>query len=165
MAELVATLPRLLEPQPTWKVTASHNSDNAANALSLRAWSSGVPQEPGMWLQVELTQPAMLTEIQFDSGTGRGFAGGTVLTAPTAGRGGPASAPVIGYPRGYRVQVSMDGTKWSAPVAEAKGAGPRTVITFKPVQAKFVRLTQTDTVENAPVWSMLNVRLYETVGK
>ena len=39
------------------------------------------------------------------------------------GRGRPAPAPVIGFPRGYTVQVSMDGTTWSKPVAEGKGDG------------------------------------------
>jgi len=67
----------------------------------------------------------------------------------------------LGFPRGYKVQVSMDGTTWSQPVAEGQGAGARTVIAFKPVRAKFVRVTQTASEENAPAWSMSNLRLYE----
>jgi hypothetical protein len=35
------------------------------------------------------------------------------------------------------------------------------VITFPPVSAKFVRITQTATVDNAPPWSMRLLRLYE----
>jgi hypothetical protein len=65
------------------------------------------------------------------------------------------------YPRGYRVEVSMDGAKWGKPVAEGKGAGTHTSVTFTPVRAKFVRITQTDTVENAPNWAMSNIRVYE----
>jgi beta-glucosidase len=80
----------------------------------------------------------------------------------------PASSPQSGgfqatggHPRGYQVQVSMDGTTWSPPVAEGKGTGRSTVISFAPVQAKFVRITQTATVENAPAWAVMLLRVYE----
>jgi hypothetical protein len=70
--------------------------------------------------------------------------------------------PAAGFPRGYRVQVSLDGVKWiTPPVAEGKGSGARTVISFRPVQAKAVRITQVDAVEGAPAWSILNLRLFE----
>ena len=77
------------------------------------------------------------------------------------GRGAPASAPVIGYPRAYTVQVSADGSSWSTPVATGKGEGVRTTITFAPTRAKFVRITQTDAVTDAPAWSIRNLRIYE----
>ena len=88
---------------------------------------------------------AALTEIQFTSSS----------------IGGRAGAPAVWtFPRGYQVQVSADGTTWSAPVAEGQGTPGITVITFAPVSAKFVRITQTATVENAPPWSMRLLRLY-----
>jgi len=65
------------------------------------------------------------------------------------------------YPRGYSVQTSADGQTWSKPVAQGKGEGTRTTIAFTPVRAKFVRITQTETVENAPNWSVSNLRVYE----
>jgi hypothetical protein len=40
------------------------------------------------------------------------------------------------------------------------GATYTTVISFAPVQAKFVRITQTATVEGAPPWSMQRLRLF-----
>jgi hypothetical protein len=58
----------------------------------------------------------------------------------------------------------MDGKSWSAPVAEGKGSPATTVANFRPVQARFIRVTQTDSSENAPPWSVLNFRVY-TVGK
>jgi hypothetical protein len=64
------------------------------------------------------------------------------------------------YPIGYRIQVSMDGKSWSAPVAEGKGSPATTVATFRPVQAKVVRVTETGKEENAPPWSVLNFRVY-----
>jgi hypothetical protein len=55
----------------------------------------------------------------------------------------------------------MDGTTWSAPVAKGQGTGRSTVISFAPVPARFVRITQTATVENAPPWAILLLRLFE----
>jgi hypothetical protein len=87
-----------------------------------------------------------LTEIQFTSST-------------TAGRGG---APGIStFPRAYQVQVSPDGTSWGAPIAEGTGAAGVNTITFTPVSTKFVRITQTATVPDAPAWSMRLLRLYQ----
>jgi hypothetical protein len=75
-----------------------------------------------MWFTVELPQPAAVTEIQFESASSAG----------RGGRGGGA-ASVVGYPRGYTVQVSADGTTWGKPVVEGRGQGPRTLLSFAPV--------------------------------
>jgi hypothetical protein len=155
--ELEATLPRQLDAQP-FKLTASHGGDTAEYATTLRGWNSGVPQMPGMWFQVELPQAAQVTEVQFESvnamqgGRGRGSAG--------AGPGAPPPAPIIGYPRAYDVQVSMDGKKWTK-VASGQGSGTRTSIDFAPTQAKFVRITQTDNIQDAPAWSIRSLRVFE----
>jgi hypothetical protein len=147
-----------------------------------------------MWFQVELPQPATIAEVQFDAGApgGRGVGGrgGQRGQGPPAGRGAappaagaagttpppPAAAaqpragrgtppPVFGsFPLGYRVQVSIDGKTWSAPVAEGTGSPATTVATFRPVQARFIRVTQTASGENALPWSVLNFRVY-AVGK
>jgi hypothetical protein len=53
----------------------------------------------------------------------------------------------------------MNGSTWTT-AAEGQGSGPSTMITFKPVQAKFVRLTQTASLENAPPFSIQQLRLY-----
>jgi hypothetical protein len=55
----------------------------------------------------------------------------------------------------------MDGSTWSAPVAEGQGSGRRTVIAFEPVEAKFVRITQTATAVNAPPWTLQRLRVYQ----
>jgi hypothetical protein len=54
----------------------------------------------------------------------------------------------------------MDGTTWTV-AAEGKGDGATTSVSFKPVQTKFVRITQTATVQNAPVWSIQQLRIFE----
>jgi mono/diheme cytochrome c family protein len=162
LAELEASLPQRLVPDANWKLTASHNQPSAPVAVTMSTWTTGAPQAPGMWFQVELPQPVMLTEIEFDSpAAGRGGGGGGARGAA----GAPAPPQVIPYPPGYRVEVSLDGVKWGAkPAAEGKGAGTHTSITFAPVRAKFLRITQTDAVEGAPAWAMSNVRLYEAAG-
>jgi len=76
----------------------------------------------------------------------------------------PPPPPVGTFPRGYQVQVSMDGKTWGAPAAEGRGSGSTTVIPFRPVRTKFVRITQTATVENAPAWSIQRLRLYRAPG-
>jgi hypothetical protein len=68
--------------------------------------------------------------------------------------------PPPGFPRAYTVEVSKDGSAWT-PVASGKGDGGTTVIPFKPVEAKFIKITQTATVEGAPVWTIGRLRLYE----
>lgn len=157
LPELEATLPRQVDSSGL-KVTSSHAAESAAGAASLRGWSSGAPQSPGMWVTVELPQPVVVSELQFESaaiGGGRGGRGG---------RGGPGATPappVVGFPRGYTVQVSADGTNWGKPIVEGKGTGARTIIALPPTRAKFLRITQTDTVADAPSWSVRNLRIYE----
>jgi mono/diheme cytochrome c family protein len=151
-AELEASLPRLLVPSESWKVTASHEGHptpqanaeggynylgNAAGALTFMGWTTGVPQQPDMWWQLELPAPVMLTEIRFASSSA-----------------GSGAAQTSTFPRAFRVQVSADGQAWSAPIAEGQGVAGTTVIDFTPISAKFVRITQTANVVDAPAWSM-----------
>ena len=91
-----------------------------------------------------------MTEVQFDS-------------AETLGRGGASGAAraVVGYPRGYSVEASLDGKTWSKPVAAGKGQGRHTTIAFAPTRAKVIRITQTDAVADAPAWSVSNLRVYQ----
>ena len=162
--ELVASLPVPLEVLPTWKATASHNPGSALGALNFASWSTGEPQQAGMWFQVELPEPAMVTELQFNS-AGGGFAGGgrgggraNVPLAP----GTPPPAPLVQpgpYPRAYKVEVSTNGTTWTT-VAEGQGTTGSTTITFTPTAAKYIRITQTDAAENAAPWAMQRLRLY-----
>jgi hypothetical protein len=60
------------------------------------------------------------------------------------------------------VQVSADGASWGAPVAQGAGATPSTLIAFRPVTAKFIRITQTGTASGNEVWSIQQVRVYQS---
>jgi mono/diheme cytochrome c family protein/glucose/arabinose dehydrogenase len=154
LPELEGSLPRPLDAAQ-WKLTASVAAEDAAGAATLRGWTSKAPQAAGMWIAVELPQPVVVSEIQFESPTVGGGRGG--------GRGGPGAAPqaapVVGFPRGYSVQVSSDGTNWGKPIVEGKGEGTRTVIALPATRARFVRITETAAAD-AP-WSIRNLRIFE----
>ena len=78
----------------------------------------------------------------------------------------------------FKVEVSRDGKVYAmgfergkttqkleviGEVKSKKSTG--TLITFKPVQARFVRLTQTASPENAPPFSIQQLRLYRVVTR
>ena len=72
------------------------------------------------------------------------------------GRGGP---PATG-PIAYTVQVSMDGTTWGSPVAQGTVPSATTIATFRPVQAKFIRVTQMARATTGEIWAIQQVRVY-----
>jgi hypothetical protein len=59
------------------------------------------------------------------------------------------------------VQVSSDGTTWGPAVATGTGSTPTTIMTFAPVQTKFVRITQNGRAQGKEQWSIAQIRLYE----
>jgi mono/diheme cytochrome c family protein len=145
--ELVASVPVVMHQQSSWKATASHESERAVRAFGTAGWSSMAPQQPGMWFQFELPAPVTLAELRFVSNP--------------SGPPGQGQRPSP-HPRGWKVQTSMDGTTWSEPVAEGQSTGPATTIVLgAPTRARFVRITQTATTENAPPWAMQQLQLYE----
>jgi hypothetical protein len=151
--ELTSSLPARLFTDG-WKVTASHNSPAAVGALSLTAWSAGAPQQTGMWFQIEMPAVRSVTELEFLSPSPAGDG------AAVASGGGPiVTAAGFGYPRGYKVEVSTDGTSWKN-VAEGAATGSGTTITFAPTAAKFIRMSLTTTAENAAPWSMQDLRVF-----
>jgi glucose/arabinose dehydrogenase/mono/diheme cytochrome c family protein len=174
--ELLASLPTPLDAQPTWRVSASHNAAAAAGALNFAGWSTMTPQQPGMWFQIELPETITISEIQFTSpgggfgggrggrGGGRGAAGAGAGAATPAQPATPSAAAAPGsggnHPRAYKVEVSTDGSTWTA-VSEGRGAPGSSSIAFAPVAARFVRITQTGAAENAPSWSMQRLRIFK----
>jgi mono/diheme cytochrome c family protein/glucose/arabinose dehydrogenase len=154
--ELMSSLPEALH-KDAWKVTASHNGQAAGDALTLTTWNAG-GQQSGMWYQIELPKPENVAEIQFQSPAPGGRAGAPGTGAAVASGGAPVNAPP-GSPRGYVVEVSRDGAAWTR-VAEGTGGGASTTITFAPAQARFVKISLTATVDDAPAWSMQNLRVF-----
>ena len=169
LAELAGTVPTLLEPAATWRVTASHAPEAAPRAFGLtvtgvpgQGWTTTVPQAAGMYLQVELPSIAQVSEIQLDTPTpmaGRGGFGGGGGRGAAPGTPAPPLPPA-GFARGFQVQVSTDGTRWTT-VATGQGSQATSVVPFTPVRAKFVRINQTATTPDAPAWSVQRVRIYQ----
>lgn len=89
-------------------------------------WSSGVPQVPGEWVQVDMGATNYVDTVVVDA----------------AGRNGD-------YPRGLRIYVSQDGTTWGDPVYEQSGfASQRVAATFAPVQGRYLHVEQTGSASN-----------------
>ena len=159
--ELEGTLPTLLPAQTTWVLSASHNSAAAARAVTLAGWSSGTPQVAGMWFQVELPEPVVITEVQFDAAaTGRGGGGGGRggAGAAAAGRGAGAGAPAAaeagtagapGTPANPAVAPAAADAAGQVPGA---GAG-RGVVAAPPPPPVFPREYQIQVSMDGKTWS------------
>src|SRR5205814_450946 len=89
--ELASTLPQPV-PSGNWKVTASTNSETAALAIDGKEdtlYQAKAPQSPGMWFQVELPAPTVVSGLRLSSG-----------------------AATNDFIREYQVSVSADGEQW-----------------------------------------------------
>ena len=62
------------------------------------------------------------------------------------------------FPRRYKVEVSLDGRQWQ-PVFEGRGEPGRSVATFNPVRARFVRITALTDREIQRWWSIYRLRI------
>jgi mono/diheme cytochrome c family protein len=121
--ELEATLPTPVVAQPEWTATASHNAQIAPAALAGGVWSTGAPQQPGMWFQLELPSAISVTEIQFDSpGIGGGRGGRGAPPPPAAAQ--PAAQPVPAAPAAAS-STTPGGSAGTAAAPPATAAGGR----------------------------------------
>lgn len=138
--ELIGEIPKALFPQDNWKVTASStalqgvgSTRDPSYVFTFKGWKTEIPQEPGMWFQVELPQAANFTEIQFDTSEEQ-------------------------FPRSYVVSVSKDGSSWSQ-VAEGSGEKGLNSLHWKEqVTAKYIKIHASEKNENP--WAMRNLKLY-----
>jgi len=143
--ELRAGYPAPLDNRKEWKLTASHKPEDCGKAIDgddTTRWTSGKPQVPGMWFQIELP---VETEIA-----------GLVLDYAKSGGD---------YPRGYTVQFSKDGTAWDKPVFQ--GEGPRSMMELilpKPAKTKFIRINQTGSAKGT-YWSIHELQVLKPAVK
>ena len=134
---------------------ASDAADTAGLALDGdigTAWTSGRPQAPGMFLEVELGQPRRVARIVLNPG--------------------PATGD---YPRGVRVEVSRDGRVWEERINVQRHLGGidwlnghpklnrhgKIAVWLRPVEAKWIRLTQTASPRGPAAWTVAELLLYE----
>ncbi|WP_433364743.1 glycoside hydrolase family 3 C-terminal domain-containing protein [Actinoplanes sp. CA-142083] len=122
-----------------WIATASPTSttDVPARMLDGNAatrWSSGTPMTNGNTVTLDLAAPRTFAKVVMDSG-------------------GSASD----YARGYRIDVSSDGSTWRA---AGTGAGTAAVVTATTGSqtARYLRITQTGSASSW--WSIAELNLY-----
>ena len=138
-AELEELEPPLMADRKKWKLTASHGSEKLGGCVDGNGksrYDTGTSQVPGMWVQVEFPSVSKVNRIQLDS-----------------------KSSARDYPRGYQVESSVDGKKWSEPLAIGVGKHPMTDISFSTTEAKFLKITQTGRV-NGLYWSIHEMQIF-----
>jgi len=138
--EIQASVPQPLPDRAKWKVSASHHPDAAKRAIDgdfNTRYDTGASQVPGMWFQIELPEETEITGLRLD-----------------------AAASTQDYPRGYKVELSNDGETWGQPIATGRGTNPVTEIIFDSTKARFIRITQTGSV-NGLFWSIHELQIFK----
>jgi hypothetical protein len=130
-------------PRSGWTVTTV-SSDPASPVSNMTdgdpntRWSSGHGQTPGDWVQVDLGAPTTFSQISLDVGPNTGD-----------------------YVRRYEVQVSPDGSTWTA---IARGSGHTGVMTIPlpKTTARFVRLVSE--ASSGSWWSITELNIGTAPG-
>ncbi|MFT5128665.1 MAG: putative membrane-bound dehydrogenase-like protein [Rhodothermales bacterium] len=139
LGELATTLemPRLSDKRG-WVCTSSHYErpqqavDGKPGGGHKHAWH-GV-NSAGCWIAVDLGAAHVLGKVALDSYVDNRF------------------------PRGYELSLSHDGETWSKPLATGKGEGRFTTISFEPVIARHIKLTQTG--ESVTRWQISEMEIF-----
>jgi len=63
------------------------------------------------------------------------------------------------YARQFKIELSANGSQWSAPVMEGKGGALSEIIFKAPQKARFVRITQTGSAGNS--WGINELALFK----
>ena len=138
--DLAVLLPIAREVMAQWKVTASsagEGCDRAIDGDPTTRWTTGTPQKPGQWFQLDFGAPLQVRELRLDT---RGSKGD--------------------YPRGFAVRTSDDGEHWSEPWVQGAGEGPVTVLTATaPLRARMVRIEQTGS-DSGLYWSIHDLQVF-----
>jgi mono/diheme cytochrome c family protein len=136
--ELEKLFPPLLTNHKSWKLTASHGAAHLKGCVDGdlgSRYTTDTPQTPGMWVQIELPKTAEVSQITLDAGNS-----------------------TRDYPRGYKVEASLDGKNWSKPLAQGDGATSVTKIPFSTTKARFLRITQTKRASGL-YWSIHDLKI------
>jgi glucosylceramidase len=123
---------------PAGPVDPCCSGDVAAHAIDDDAstrYSSGAPQAPGQYLQVDLGRSVRLARFVVDTGASTGD-----------------------YARGYAVSVSSDGVTWSPDVASGTGTGQLITVDLNGAPVRYVRFTLT--AASGSWWSVADIRAY-----
>jgi mono/diheme cytochrome c family protein len=130
--------PPLLARQ-SWQLTSNRSRGQLGLAVDgdlATRWTSNRPQRPGTWIQIELPETEFVTGI-------------SLATA-----GSPND-----FPASYVVRASVDGVTWGEPLASGEGKAADPIVSWLPVMAKFIRVTQTGKKDGL-YWSIHELQLF-----
>ncbi|CAN5769226.1 hypothetical protein BH11VER1_BH11VER1_10290 [soil metagenome] len=142
--EITDSWPTPLSNRKEWKITASHKNEEAVGCIDgeqKTRWDSGAPMNKNMWLTIELPAETSVSGLRLDGMRSNGH-----------------------FARNLRVEVSTDGTTWSKPVFNGGNATAICDISFTPVKAKFVKISQTSDGDKRTSWSIHELELYTPKG-
>lgn len=130
----------IVEQQPILTVTASANADQAPFATdkdSSTRWESVEEQREGMYYEIELRQPLMLSAVLLDTG-----------------------GSSWDYPRALELWGSEDGENWNR---ISYMTGDNELYTFSPVSVKYMRFILGAPKESVgSSWSIYEIELYQS---
>ncbi len=121
-----------------WVLRASHSNRETKAAVDgniKTRYSTGQPQKPGMWFEIEFPEAIPVRKIILD-------------TTPSKSD----------WPQKYELSYSADGTEWSDPILRGVGDRAITEMRFEPVQAKKLRITQTG-YKSGLFWSIHELKV------
>jgi putative membrane-bound dehydrogenase-like protein len=143
LTELRDSLPQPLPNRKQWKLIASHNPQSLPAAIDGNIntrYTTGSPQIPGMWVQIELPQESEIAGVELDAGNS-----------------------FQDYPRGYKIELSTNGVDWGDPVAIGRATAARNQILFASSTTKFIRITQTGADQKHP-WSIHELQVLKILS-
>jgi hypothetical protein len=114
-----------------WTATASHKASDAPKALDGKTetvWTSGTPQAPGMWFQVDLGEPTRIRRLALESSKDEA-------------------------PRGYKLSSSLDGKTWRELASRPLNYTPVDVTLGLPL-ARYLRVETTAADKLNAVWTI-----------
>ena len=123
----------------TLKLSSSKNADNLKNAVDGNAntrWDTNAMQAVGDWFMIELPKVMTVKKIVMD-----------------------ATKSANDFPKGYRIDVSMDGKDWKGPVGMGNGSGAVTTAMLLDYPAKFVKITLTEATDKW-FWSIHELSVF-----
>lgn len=125
----------------TVKASASAPADPVANLVDgdpATRWSSGTGQSDGLAVTVDLGRRTTFSQVVMDAGSSPGD-----------------------YVRGYELQTSADGTRWT-PVARGRGATGAMTIALPPTTTRYLRIVSTES--SGSWWSIHELTLRTATG-
>ena len=140
-ASWMATVP-LSETAWTASASSTGPGDSPANAIDWNTntrWSTGASQTPGQWFQVNLGSMQVFDQVSFET----------------------RSTDKFDFPRGYQIQVSVDGNNWTT-VKTGQGFGWKQAFVIAPQYAQYVRVTQTGNAQEW--WSIAEFHVYSELS-